>query len=94
MNARRKAAETKAIGPGCLVLGFSPIFAVLIGLDMYSNSYFVWQLGMQVCAFSVNQHACICDNFGRAPPEGTPEFEAGVESVAMNIFLNKGLVAL
>eukprot|EP00435_Cladocopium_sp_Y103_P011952 s4008_g3.t1 len=29
-----------------------------------------------VCAFSVNQHACICDNFGRAPPEGTPEFEA------------------
>ncbi|CAK9087506.1 Dynein heavy chain 12 [Durusdinium trenchii] len=28
-----------------------------------------------VCAFSVNQHACICDNFGRAPPEGTPEFE-------------------
>eukprot|EP00434_Breviolum_minutum_P033009 symbB.v1.2.029201.t1/scaffold3171.1/size96351/1 len=28
-----------------------------------------------VCAFSVNQHACICDNVGKAPHEGTPEFQ-------------------
>ncbi|CAE7032507.1 Gstt1 [Symbiodinium natans] len=26
-----------------------------------------------VCAFAVNQHACICDNFGR-PPEGEADF--------------------
>lgn len=33
-------------------------------------------LSPEVCAFSVNQHACICDNVGKAPHEGTPEFQA------------------
>lgn len=28
-----------------------------------------------VCAFSINQHALICNSFGPAPPQDTPEFE-------------------
>jgi hypothetical protein len=50
----------------------------------------------EVCAFSVNQHACICDNFGRAPPEGTPEFEANLLSTCwcLSSFLVLDSVAL
>ncbi|CAK9006965.1 unnamed protein product [Durusdinium trenchii] len=33
-----------------------------------------WSLTYWVCAFSINQHACICDNYGSPPPVDPDQF--------------------